>query len=411
MIDWTGPSGWTGPDDIRAKVKAKWDSGAILRDLIPPAQGELFPLRIRLKGPGGAEIAGKFSVTSAWIKHLRASSKEALGYGYVLLERETNLRGIGRNVIPTHAVIGTALDAVRMLDKTKEANGYKVFCEEVVRSFPEHETDIREVLAKSPGRWLPYVEEYPKLIATLKWMLAHPDSGLYVRQVDIEGVDTKYIEKRTSVLSALMGALRREEEDDLAPAPPAAFEQRYGFQSKPPTVRFRLLDRSLYRGGLSDISTPVEQFAGMDAGADPEMRKVFITENEINGLSFPDIPGGMVVFGLGYGIDVLKAVPWLKDKEIIYWGDIDTHGYAMLSEVRSFLPQARSILMDEATLLEYRPLWSREKEQFTGSLRHLTGEENSVFEKLKTGAYGENVRFEQERVPFVRVMEVLNDIR
>jgi hypothetical protein len=108
----------------------------------------------------------------------------------------------------------------------------------------------------------------------------------------------------------------------------------------------------------------------------------------------------MVIFGLGYGVDILKAVQWLREKKVVYWGDIDTHGYAMLNEVRSFLPQTRSMVMDEGTLLANRPLWSREKKPFTGSLQSLTEKEAFVFENLKANFYGENVRFEQERVPF-----------
>jgi hypothetical protein len=68
------------------------------------------------------------------------------------------------------------------------------------------------------------------------------------------------------------------------------------------------------------------------------------------------------------------------------------------------------MLMGEETLLAYRSLWSREKEPFTGRLRHLTGEENSVFENLKADIYGENVRFEQERVPFLEVMKIVNSV-
>jgi hypothetical protein len=170
-------------------------------------------------------------------------------------------------------------------------------------------------------------------------------------------------------------------------------------------VRFRLLDEGQHIGGLSDISTPVDQFALMSL----QVKKVFITENEINGLSFPNVSEGMVIFGLGYGVDVLKAVPWLREKEVIYWGDIDTHGYAMLNEVRSFLPQARSMLMDEGTLLSHRSLWSEEKKPFIGSLQRLTEEEASVFENLKANVYGDSVRFEQERVPFREVERYLSD--
>jgi hypothetical protein len=36
---------------------------------------------------------------------------------------------------------------------------------------------------------------------------------------------------------------------------------------------------------------------------------VLVTENEINGLAFPDVTGGIVIFGLGYGLDRLSEIP------------------------------------------------------------------------------------------------------
>jgi hypothetical protein len=89
---------------------------------------------------------------------------------------------------------------------------------------------------------------------------------------------------------------------------------------------FRLLDERLAINGLSDIAVPAEQFARLSSVA----QRVFITENEINGLAFPDVPRGLVIFGLGYSLDLLFSAEWLRSLELHYWGDIDTHGFAML---------------------------------------------------------------------------------
>jgi len=37
-----------------------------------------------------------------------------------------------------------------------------------------------------------------------------------------------------------------------------------------------------------------------------------------------------------------------------YWGDVDTHGMAILAEVRRALPHVRSALMDLETLQDHR---------------------------------------------------------
>jgi hypothetical protein len=94
-------------------------------------------------------------------------------------------------------------------------------------------------------------------------------------------------------------------------------------------------------GGLSDIAVPDADFASLMLPAP----RIFITENEINGLAFPDLPDSIVVFGLGYALDRLAAASWMADRAIHYWGDIDTHGFAMLDRLRAYFPRTRSLLM------------------------------------------------------------------
>ncbi len=85
--------------------------------------------------------------------------------------------------------------------------------------------------------------------------------------------------------------------------------------------------------------------------------RIFITENEINGLAFPDVPGAVVIFGLGYGLDRLSEIEWLTQRPMHYWGDIDTHGFAMLDRVRAIFPAVQSLLMDRSTLEAHSHLW------------------------------------------------------
>jgi hypothetical protein len=158
--------------------------------------------------------------------------------------------------------------------------------------------------------------------------------------------------------------------------------------------------------GLSDISTQAEEFASLHLNP----RVVFITENEVNGLAFPPVDGAVVVFGLGYGLDALAGAEWLRRPRLIYWGDIDTHGFAMLARLRAYFPSAESLLMDEATLLAHGPLWVREDRPFVGELPRLTEAERQLFENLKLDRYGDHVRLEQERIPYGRLMMALRGL-
>ncbi len=120
----------------------------------------------------------------------------------------------------------------------------------------------------------------------------------------------------------------------------------------------------------------------------------------------------MVIFGLGYGIQILKNIDWLHNRRVYYWGDIDTHGFSILSMVRGILPGCRSFLMDEAALTAHRERWVNESDgkRFTGQLSSLTENESELFENLKSNKFGENVRLEQEMIGFDFLTEVLDRI-
>ncbi|MDT1894065.1 hypothetical protein FPK47_29370, partial [Acinetobacter baumannii] len=83
-----------------------------------------------------------------------------------------------------------------------------------------------------------------------------------------------------------------------------------------------------------DLAVPVAQFAALRSSVE----RVFITENEVNALAFPDMDSSMVVFGGGYGIERLAQAEWVRGRQVVYWGDIDTHGFAILDRLRAWMP-------------------------------------------------------------------------
>jgi hypothetical protein len=136
---------------------------------------------------------------------------------------------------------------------------------------------------------------------------------------------------------------------------------------------------------------------------------VFVTENKITGLSFPELPDSLIIFGLGYGISSMKHAQWLAQREIYYWGDIDTHGFAILSQLRTYFPHTRSFLMDRATLDHFRELWGEEPEakRCSAALPNLNDSEQALYRLLREDALGVRVRLEQERIGFGYLRERL----
>lgn len=77
------------------------------------------------------------------------------------------------------------------------------------------------------------------------------------------------------------------------------------FKYDEPLIRFRLLDSGLAgKWGISDKSVPPSQFQALSIPCN----RIIVTENKINGLSFPPMPDTIVVFGIGYGINTLQEV-------------------------------------------------------------------------------------------------------
>ena len=92
------------------------------------------------------------------------------------------------------------------------------------------------------------------------------------------------------------------------------------------------------------------------------------------------------------------------------WGDIDTHGFAILNQLRGFFPQAASLLMDSETLMEHQPLWGVEPSPETGALTRLTAEESSLYGQLGRNELGHQIRLEQEKIGFEWLVEALGRV-
>lgn len=390
---------WTTPADLKTQVKKFWDCGFLLAAVVG---GEaLFPRRLMLKGPDSRELSERFPEVRDWIAGLSAAAE------YYRIEwRSINHRIIGTNEIPAAIWIDTLEDALALLGKRRAADQFAALVELTVDKQPE----LIPWLTRRPLRALELAEDWPRLLEIVAWLLRHPRPAIYLRQIDLPGVHSKFIEGHRGVLAELLDLVLPEEAIDATRTGVGGFCRRYGFLDKPSRVRFRVLDpniRLLPGAADQDITLTQSAFASLDL----PVATVFITENEINFLAFPDVPDALVVFGAGYGIDNLATAPWLHQKDIFYWGDIDTHGFAILNQLRGFLPHVVSFLMDQQTLLAHRALWGIEMQPETGALTRLNSEECILYEQLSQNHWGERVRLEQERIRFDLLLDVLHELR
>ena len=402
---------WTPPADLRRQVRRLWDRGKFLSSL---ATGEtFFPIRLVLKRPSAAELRDHFDEARTWSASLRAMPHVRLTM------REFRHRVSGANALPHEAWVDTVEDAVALMGKQRETAAFR----RVVEATGDRQPSLLPWLARRPLQALQLAGDWDRLLDVVGWLQDHPRSGVYLRQMDVPGVHSKFVEARRGVIGELLDCALPPESIDAGAAGAAGFARRYGFLDKPERIRFRVLDpaRALLPGGhiqdamhdartsvagiggdgtgggcTQDVTLDARTFAALDTG----VSRVFITENEINFLAFPRMKDAMAIFGAGYGFESLGQAHWLARCRLFYWGDIDTHGFAILDELRGHFDQVESFLMDRDTFLAFESLWGTESSPIDRDLPRLTAGERTLYDDLRDNRIGTNLRLEQERIGF-----------
>ena len=388
----TGPAGWTTPADLRRQVQRLWDRGLILASVATDETP--FPKRLTLRRPGSTELRDHFDEVRAWTAALRSMPHVRVTM------REVRHRVSGTNSLPHEAWVDSLEDAVALLRKQSELAEFRRLVDRTRARRPA----LLAWVAKRPLRALQLAGDWPRLLDVVGWLEDHPRPGIYLRQMDVSGVHSKFVEGHRGVLGELLDlALPPESIDASTPPGATGFARRYGFRERPERIRFRMLDPALFPLPASpedadgqDITLDAASFAAFRTG----VSRVFITENEINFLAFPRAKEAMVIFGAGYGFEGLGGARWLAERRLLYWGDIDTHGFAILDALRARFGHAESFLMDQSTLFAFESLWGAEDSPVSRDLPRLTAPERALYDALRDNRFGRCVRLEQERIGF-----------
>jgi len=216
----------------------------------------------------------------------------------------------------------------------------------------------RTWVQRHPMRTLRLADRWHRLLATVRWIDERQLPGMYVRQLDVPGVDTKFIERNRGVLTELLDLQLPSGRVDFDAGD---FERRYGFRRKPGYVRFRADDCH----GWRELTVRAEDFAAPPAG----ITRAYVLENEITYLAAPCPRRAMLVLGGGYAVPVLESLGWLADLDLVYWGDIDhTDSPSWIGCGRGFLasgpcswigrPCSRTAISGSPSRARLRRAWS-----------------------------------------------------
>lgn len=326
---------WTSYEEIKKHLLKKWEQGLLLKsDFLAD---DLFPMTIALKHPTAKEFEYLPEIIH-WMEQLQAQALIDLQF------RQITSKIHGTQTLPTHAVVRDLDSAVKILKKQTELKNFRKRTADLHAEFPALDAWVLQ----KPLRVL-QIEDLPSYLKVLKWFIYTHKTPIYLREICIEGLHTKFIEQNKATLSHMLDVLLPPHRVDTSKS---KFEDRYLLKSAPVTVRFRILDDAYSIHGMTDLEIPVREFETLNLPVD----RVFFVENLTNFLSFPPKKSACVLFSKGYFVEALQQAQWLGQKQLYYWGDIDTHGFNILSMARKWFPSIQSILMTEEILLAHQAM-------------------------------------------------------
>ena len=343
---------------------------------------DFFPLELPFPK---VKASDDYMAVKAGVQTLLLGAKREKGYGYSVAIETRTMRRYGPQSLPSRIWIETETDFLKLTGKEVEFKRFKDAVRETRRDVPQ----LFGWVEAHPKEVLRHLDKWAGLLKVCRYFLEQPRPNLYTRELPI-AVHSKFVEENRGILSKLLEHV----------LPPNAvnehetlFEKRFHLRYKEALIRFRVLDDQLvkrYALPVRDLSTPVSQFASLNLSSHPFV----MTENEMTFLTLPTLPNSFGLFGKGFAVEALASVTWLEKCPILYWGDLDAHGFQILSQLRGYFLNVVSLMMDEVTLRTFGAFKVAGTTSKVMALPNLTPDEARVFDLLVEG----EVRLEQERI-------------
>jgi hypothetical protein len=309
---------------LEARLERSW-AQAIVMEACPEIELEvpIWPHAVSLGKPTAKELEMGFAVFADQVHFWRRWARE-----HDIPYRETTRRVNGTNqILVTHIEINSVDTAARVVGAqwTQRIARGRSRLSDVIVAFPRAErlpSLLRSAVDMSDL-------DFSILLAVSIWFRQHQgtyEGHLTPRQVPIEGVHAKWLNKHQGLIRSLLGL------EDLALLP-----------AHPPRIHYTYLDpEHLAAGGRKHDSFTVGDIVQLPY----KPAVVLISENKDTAIFFPPIQGGIAIEGEGRGASTIAGIDWVKaTPHIFYWGDMDQDGLEILNEFRLAGLNALSLLM------------------------------------------------------------------
>ena len=375
------------PQVLAAKLAQQWHS-ADWRERQLLGGGTAWPLTLPIGQPDTAVFLNDAAALRSHLQQWRAVEQDGLGH---VQWQERRYRGSSDAIaVPTHwqlAKPSQCIAAIRHFKVLGHAQVHSDYARLSTLIAGVERPGFQRLLVRRLVQWRDVPVDAVMAAAHMALQLEPGCAqGKPLRALAVQGNDTKFFERHASLLTALL-----DERFDGE----ASRQGLVGFLGALPEDDHWLLIAPLAPGLLP--------FAQMRVRASELLTtplpgsRILLVENErcLHQLPAP-VQDTIAVLGAGLNLGWLAA-PWLQERSVAYWGDLDTWGLRMLATARHHLPHLHALLMDRATFSAHQHLAVAESvhapEPISGA---QTPEEAALQAHLRAQARG---RLEQEFLP------------
>ena len=250
--------------ELRQQVQRLWDRGELLRAALDTmtleeessdsslfcmgdaAQSDLsvddetqatpaslvFTRRLRLKKPTTRDMGEHFADVRTWIQSLSALKNTRLEL------IETRHPQLGRNAVPQSLWLDSLDDAIAFIGKRNESRQFSA----QVRELMARDSRLLHWVRRRPVKVLELALVWERLLLVHERIGQRRGEGMYLRQLSVAGVDTKFIEAHRGTLAEWLDLTLPASAIDTDHRGAHGFVRRYGFKEKPVRLRLRSLD-------------------------------------------------------------------------------------------------------------------------------------------------------------------------
>lgn len=374
-----------------------------------------FPLEVPLKPPKGNAAVQNISHFQKFVSSWKGFSQEfgrAVNKGCEVRWENRNFRSLAEQNIPTHLIILNigSLAALLGANEERQLKEWQSKIQYVFNSLSlesnlningSNKTVLDQGLFLALITHLEALEKFNHsdlelLIKLIPQLQQDMGEGCYLRALSVAFVDTKFIEKNLRIIESIAAAVidSTAKEIGLLPWLDCKEKPKDWLLVKPLCEKTKKL-----LGGMPLLRLSSDTLLKFELPAS----NILVIENEQSCLALKHVPNTIAVSGGGKNVAWMKA-KWLAEKNVGYWGDIDSEGFSILSDARSKLSSITPLMMDEQTVEAFAARMVPEPDSVSKDPIALTEKELALFKRLRADRYTDR-RLEQERLPMEYVVK------